>query len=163
MKNLLFLLSILFTSIHADSFKKGSIGVNIAAGSASLNTNEDTKNYTVIGAGADYFFADDISLGLEYTYWSGNTPNISQLTVPLNYYIPFSKKVLPYLGTFYRYTSMGEPYSDYSSYGVKAGITVNISKNTFLGAGWIEEYYKECSNFKECSTGYPELLILFTF
>ena len=163
MKNSILILMILFSALYADTFKKGSIGIGIAAGGGSLATNEGTKNYTIIGANADYFFADDISLGLGYTHWSGDTPSISQVTVPLNYYIPIDETFTPYIGAFYRYTYMGSPYKDYSSYGAKAGVAVKISKKVYLGAGWIQEYYGDCSNFKECSTGYPELLLIFTF
>lgn len=163
MKRLIFIFIIFFTSINADTFSQGSIGVGIIAGGGSLNTNSGTKNYNVIGVNADYFIADSLSVGLGYTGWFGNSPSISQFTVPISYYIPLNEKFTPYIGAFYRYTYMGRPYNDYSSYGVKAGVAMKISRRAYLGAGWTEEYYGDCSNFKECSTGYPELLVIFTF
>ena len=148
---------------HAGAFEKGNIALGVLVGGGSISTAQGDKQYTLLGANADYFIMDGLSIGFGYTQWLGSDPSISQVTIPLNYYYPLSKKYRPYLGTFFRHTSISEPYQDFNSYGAKAGLAAEISKKAYLGAGWVEEYYDNCSNFKECSSGYPELFLLFSF
>lgn len=163
MKKLIFLLLISLASLNADRFSQGDVGIGILVGGGSLSTNYGVKNYTILGASADYFVIDDLSVGIGYTGWFGSSPTISQLTIPLNYYIPLDKKLRPYIGTFYRYTFIGKPYEDYSSFGAKAGVSMQVSKKAYLGAGWVQEYYDNCSNFKDCSAGYLEVSLIFSF
>jgi hypothetical protein len=163
MKKILLSLFIVLNSLNADVFDKGNIAVGILAGGGTITTKEGDKSYTLLGGNVDYFFINNLSIGLGYTQWFGSDPNISQVTVPLNYYYPLSEQWKPYVGTFYRHTSIGTPFKDFNSFGVKAGAVVQISKRAYLGAGWVQEYYDECTNFNECSSGYPELTAIFTF
>ena len=163
MKKITLTLLLLFASLNADVFDKGNVTLGILAGSGSISTDQGDKQYSLLGASADYFFIDNLSIGIGYTQWFGSDPSISQVTIPLNYYYPLNETWKPYAGTFYRHTYISAPYKDFSSYGVKAGAAIKISKKAYLGAGWVQEYYSECSNFHECSSGYPELLFIFTF
>lgn len=154
---------LLLSSVNADVFNKGNVAVGLLVGGGSIASDQGDKQYSLVGANVDYFVIDNLSLGLGYTQWFGNDPSISQVTIPLNYYYPLNEKWHPYVGTFYRHTSIGKPYENFNSYGLKAGVAAQISKRAFLGGGWIQEYYDNCSNFHECSSGYPELLLIFTF
>lgn len=163
MKKLLLCFLLLLTCAHAEVFDKGDVALGILVGGGSVTTKEGEKQYTLLGANADYFFVDDLSLGLGYTQWFGSDPSITQVTIPLNYYYPMDKSWRPYVGIFYRHTAMGGTFKDFNSYGVKAGATLKIAQRAYLGAGWVQEYYDECTNFHECSSGYPEILFIFTF
>ncbi|MBU1995040.1 hypothetical protein KKC15_10065, partial [bacterium] len=66
-------------------------------------------------------------------------------------------------GAFLRETFASEGYEDYESYGVKAGLAVALSKNAYLGAALVQEYYGNCTWQKECSQSYPEIVISFMF
>ena len=163
MKKIVLAFLLLAISANAEIFDKGNIALGVLVGGGSITTKEGQKQYSLLGANADYFFVDDLSIGLGYTQWFGSEPSISQITIPLNYYYPLSENWRPYLGTFYRHTSMGGDFKDFNSYGIKAGATLKVTKKAYFGAGWVQEYYDECKNFNECSSGYPELLFIFTF
>lgn len=163
MKKLLLIFLLLASSLYADAFDKGNVGIGIIVGSGSITSNNEQKNYTIFGANVNYFIENGLSLGVSYTSWTGNSPSINEFAFPLTYYFDFDDTYRPYLGIFYKYTSIGSPYSNYSSYGGRAGLTAKISKNAYIGAGVVQEYYSDCSNFKECSSTYPEILVIFTF
>lgn len=163
MKQSVFILLLFFASLHADMFSKGNVGAGIVIGAASVDINNETKNYTLLGANVDYFMIDNLSVGVGYTQWFSNSPDISQLTIPLTYYFPIDDTFRPYAGAFYRHTFMGKPYDDYNSFGARGGVAVEISKNAYIGAGLVQEYYDNCSNFKECSSTYSEVIVVFIF
>lgn len=163
MKKTLLALCLLLASLHAEVFEKGDVTLGILVGGGSITSKDGEKQYTLLGANVDYFFVNDLSLGFGYTQWVGSNPSISQVTIPLNYYYPTGENWRPYAGTFYRHTTMGGDFKDFNSYGIKAGAVVKIAQKAYLGAGWIQEYYDECTNFNECSSGYPELLLVFIF
>ncbi len=113
------------------------------------------NNYSVMGVNAHYFVADNISVGASYSLWLGDDPTISQLTVPVTYYIPLSMPFRPYVGAFYSQTFMGDNYDDYSSYGGRVGMSMVTSPNSYVSFGWVQEVYDNGTKTK--SRGYPEV------
>ncbi len=158
----LFLLLFLFLSTvsHADFFNKGNSSVGVVLGAGSSNN----ESYTVAGVSADYFVADGLSIGAGYRGWFGIDPTINQLTVSTNYYLSITKKFHPYIGGFVRETFVSGD-EDYESYGVRGGLAVTMSPNSYMSFGYVYEEYGNCeeSIFGDCSSSYPELVFSLSF
>jgi opacity protein-like surface antigen len=148
----------------ADLFRAGQKAVSVSLGSGSIDFGglEGREHYTIIGVGGTYFPVDNLSVGLEYRYWSGE-PDVNEVTVPVTYYLPTSSAYRPYGGAFYRHYAIGGGYEDFSAYGARAGVAVVLSKNSYLAVGWVEEKRSNCSQFDECRSGYAEALIGVSF
>lgn len=168
MKKNICLLALLGSLAQADSFVAGSrsIGITVGSGSVSYSggvTGTAVENYFIAGVSGDYFVADDLSVGLGYRGWFGGTPVIHQATLPVTYYMPTESTLRPYLGGFYRYTHIGDKaYADYSSAGGRFGLAM-LFKNGYAGFGWVQEIYFGRKYVSERSSGYPEVVIGFSF
>lgn len=160
MKRIVLSLAILTSVVSADLFEKGRTSVGIVAGAGSSNGD----NYTIIGVGADYFVMNGLSVGVGYQGWFGGDPTINQLTLRSSYYIPLSQKFHPYIGGFVRETFRSGD-DDYVSYGVRGGVAVTMSPNSYVSFGYAYEEYGGCTEtrFRECSSSYPELVFSLAF
>lgn len=142
-------------------FVQGSKNFGATLGSGSLNFGFKNQNYVIAGISTSYFVLDNVELGIGYRGWFGGDPTLNQLTVPVTYYVPLKSKFRPYVGVFGRKTwsSDSSKIDDYNSYGGRVGAAMVTSRNSYVAAGWVQEYYDNCSRFKDCSNGYAE----FTF
>jgi len=162
MKRVVWSLALVTSVVNADFFVKGNTSVGIVLGSSSVSYGYHTENYTILGVSADYFVIDNLSVGVGYRGWFGGTPSRNQLTVPATYYIPVSKKFRPYAGAFVRKTFVSDGLSTYESYGMRGGVTMALSRNSYLGIGVIQEYYSG-GVFENSSSAYPEFIFALSF
>ncbi|MGB5964014.1 MAG: hypothetical protein WBG65_00605 [Sulfurimonadaceae bacterium] len=169
MKKILVTLTLLSSLAFANPFGAGnkSVGVTLGSGSVSYSSGtffgSYTENYYILGVSADYFVLENLALGLGYRGWFGGSPTIHQGTVPVTYYIPTSSKFRPYLGAFYRYTYINDDrFDNYSSAGGRAGLAI-LFQNGYVGLGWVQEYYLDSDSRSDTTSGYPEVVIGFTF
>ena len=158
MKKIAFIILFLLSVVHADIFVKGNknIGASIGAGSSYGNT------YTIVGLYGNYFIVDNLALGVGYRGWFGASPEMHELLLEGNYYIPFKNNIRPYLGLFTRQTFV-QSYDDYQSYGAKAGVAFTTGKNSYVGIAYVLEYYSRCNDANECSNSYPEVVFGLSF
>jgi hypothetical protein len=169
MKRIILLLTVFSSLSFADAFVEGSksVGVSVGTGSVSYSggviAGTRVENYFIIGASVDYFVRDDLSVGLGFRSWTGGTPTIQQLTLPVTYYMPTGTSYRPYLGAFYRYTYIGSNnYDNYSSVGGRVGVAI-LFDSGYAGFGWTQEVYLNRDNVSNSSSGYPEAVIGFSF
>ena len=133
-------------------FSVGSKNINITAGT----DNSFGNNYTILGVNVNYFVIDNLSLGASYQAYLGGTPDISQITIPLTYYVPLEKLPFkPYVGGFYTKTFIEDPYNDYDIYGARVGISLQTSNSSHMSFGWVQEFHSSSTNIKK--RGYPEV------
>ena len=161
-KRVLWSLALIVSVVNADFFVKGNTSVGVALGSSSVSYARHTENYTILGVSADYFVIDNLSVGVGYRGWFGGTPTRNQITVPATYYISVSKKFRPYVGAFVRKTFVSDGFNDYESYGMRGGVTMALSSNSYIGVGVIQEYYSG-GIFEDSSSTYPEFIFAFSF
>lgn len=150
---------------QAASFQQGSKGLGLSLGSGTVAyTYRDNQHYWILGLYGSYFLLDGLEAGVGYRGWFGATPVIHQATLPVTYYLPVNQKFRPYGGLFYRYTFINDPQEDnYSSAGVRAGVAITMTRNSYAGIGWVQEYYRNCDQRSDCTSGYPEVLVSFSF
>ncbi|NOZ91147.1 MAG: hypothetical protein GXO60_07700 [Epsilonproteobacteria bacterium] len=156
MKKIL-LATILSSSIYAGGiFSVGHKNISVTAGTDSAYGN----TYSVLGINAHYFVVDNLSVGLSFSSWLGSDPSINQLTVPITFHIPIENLPFrPYIGGFYSRTMMGHDenynYSNYDSYGGRAGVTMQTGTGTYVSMGWVQEVTENGDDVS--SRGYPEV------
>ncbi len=138
-------------AVHADVYQKGTASMALTVGGGTAYNN----SYTIVGVGANYFVLEGLSIGLGYRGWFGPTPTLNEIDVPVTYYVPLRSNLRPYGGAFYRYTFVGGDYSNFNTYGVRAGLSF-VKGNGYIAAGWVQEWYgEEGSNVG--TNGYPEI------
>ncbi|HKB59874.1 MAG TPA: hypothetical protein VKC56_07475 [Gallionellaceae bacterium] len=144
----------------AGLFGQGRVNGSIMVGSGSAFN----YNYTIIGAGVNYYVIDGLSLGLAYESWSGPGPHISKITPSVQYVFYQLGRVKPYVGAFYRRTQVtGQP--DFNSAGARAGAYISASRHAAFGLGIVEERFLSCQRTlnNSCSQSYVEASMLFGF
>ena len=162
MKNVIATL-LLSLSLYGGSFSAGTVGLGLSVGSGSVSYGfHGTRNYVIAGVGADYFVIDGLAIGAGYRGWFGAAPTINQATIPITYYIPTGKSFRPYGGAFYRYTTFSDDTNSYSSAGVRIGGAMMFTGG-YVGFGWVQEYYLDASDQGNNSSGYPEVVVGFSF
>ena len=131
----------------------------------TFNISQD-NDYTVVGGSLNYFMIDGLSVGLSFSTWLGDEPSINQITVPLTYYVslepqfrqfyvPLRALFRPYIGAFFSRTFMEDiKYKDYNSYGGRIGVAMQLSENSYMSFGWVQEKFND--GREEDSRGYPE-------
>ncbi|MCJ7765931.1 MAG: hypothetical protein MUP09_08340 [Thiovulaceae bacterium] len=167
MKRIIPVLALLVSLSAADTFVAGSKSIGVTAGTGSVSyssgTGTNVENYFVVGVRGDYFVRDNLSVGVGFRSWTGGTPTLQQVTLPVTYYMPTQTRYRPYLGAFYRYTYVGsDRYDNYSSIGARAGVAI-LFENGYAGFGWAQEVYLNRDNVSSNSSGYPEAVIGFSF
>lgn len=140
-------------------FRQGQASFQIEFGSGTAYNN----NYTIFGVGASYYVVDGLALGLAYDNWSGSTPGINQITPSVQYVFLDVPRVKPYIGAFYRHSSVsGQPA--FNSAGARAGVYIHSGSHSAVGIGLVSEKYLSCQTaFGSCSQTYPEISIIFAF
>ena len=152
MKKTILMLLATSTIYAGGVFSVGSKNVNVIAST----DNSFGNNYTVLGVNANYFVLDNLSLGVSYQAYLGGTPNISQITVPVTYYVPLKGlPIHPYIGAFYTKTFIEDPYDDYNLYGGRIGLSIRTSRSSYISAGWVQEIDSSSNNISK--RGYPEV------
>lgn len=167
MKKIFVTLVLLSSLAFANQFGAGNkaIGITLGSGSVSYSVGpfSSVENYYILGVNADFFVAENLSVGLGYRGWFGGDPTINQGTIPVTYYIPTGSKFRPYVGAFYRYTYIADDlYDNYSSAGGRAGLAITF-QNGYVGFGWAQEYYLDSDSRSDSTSGYPEVVIGFSF
>jgi len=151
-------------TLFGETFSAGTMGIGITAGSGSVSySSRGSQNYIIAGVSGEYYLTDGLAVGAGYRGWFGATPTIHQATIPLTYYIPVGKRFRPYAGAFYRYTDYSDSrYESYNSGGVRVGGAMMFT-NGYVGFGWVQEYYLDSKYQGESISGYPEIIVGFTF
>jgi len=149
---------ILLSLVVASSVMVADGAFSIGHKHFSFGVSQD-GDYTVLGANVNYYVIDNLSVGAGFTTWIGDEPSINRLTVPVTYYVPLESSIRPYVGLFGSYTFVGDDgdisYDNYSSFGARAGVVVDVSTNMYTYAGWVEVKHNG-DNLTDSSEGYPE-------
>ncbi|MHC3993642.1 hypothetical protein ACXWTF_02360 [Thiomicrolovo sp. ZZH C-3] len=157
MKKALSVITAAAMTLAAGVFDSGTttVGASVGSGSGYNST------YTIVGVSASYFVLNGLSAGVGYRGWFGGTPTMSELELPVTYFIPLSPALHPYAGAFYRHTYISGDYQDYETVGLRGGIAYTEGQG-YIAAGWVQEWYTR-SNGDEISRGYPEISIGISF
>ena len=122
------------------------------------------ETYLVLGAGLTYYAIDGLGLGLSFETWTGADPHVTKITPSVQYVFYRMGAAKPYLGGFYRRTSI-EDRKDLDSVGARAGIYFQAGRNAYFGVGGVYESYLDCetSVYRKCESTYPEVSFTFAF
>lgn len=122
------------------------------------------NNYFVIGASVSYYVLDGLGVGLSLEKWSGNGPNIIKYAPFAQYVFYQASPVQPYVGGFYRHTSV-DGLPGINSVGERAGFNIASGSNAYFSAGFVHETYLDCQEtvYRACSETYPDLSFTFGF
>lgn len=122
------------------------------------------RNYFVIGASASYYVLDGLGVGMSLERWSGGDRNISNYAPFAQYVFLPGSSVRPYVGGFYRHTSI-DGLPGINSVGEQAGITIASGSNAYVSAGLVHESYLDCQNtvYRSCSSTYTNVSVTFGF
>ena len=166
MKKLLLMMLLLLAAlpVHAAGaggmFGQGRTHFSLMAGTAYAFDN----SYMLIGASASYYVLDGLGIGLAVENWSGADPAITKVSPFAQYVFALGTSVRPYIGGFYRHTTIaGSP--SLNSVGGRAGIYIRSSPNSAIGIGLVQESYLDCNEatYRSCSSSYSEISIAFGF
>lgn len=160
MRKVVFLFFFLVSFINADIFSKGKMSIG-----AYLGKGESfERSYTIGGVNAEYCVVDNLAVGGLYRAWFGNTPTLNEFSLYSNYYFPVDRKFRPYLGVFLRQTSLSsELVDDFTSYGLRGGVSIIANRNAYVSLGYAAEYYDSCIFSDHCYRTYPELTLGISF
>jgi hypothetical protein len=141
-------------------FAQGRTHFSLLAGNGYAYDN----SYLVIGASATYYVIDGLGVGLALENWSGSDPGITKYSPFVQYVVYQASVVQPYVGAFYRHSTVsGQP--SYDSVGGRAGIYYASGANAYFGIGMVYESYLDCTTavYVSCSSTYPEITLAFGF
>ena len=122
------------------------------------------ESYLVLGLGVSYYLFDGFNVGLHYEAWTGSDPKLTKITPSVQYVFYQVQTVKPYVGAFYRRTSIdGRP--DLDSVGGRAGAYLQMGRNAYLGLGAVYESYIDCNagTYRKCDSTYGEVSLTFAF
>jgi len=141
-------------------FDKGRLHGSVVAGYASAFGDE----YTILGAGLNYYLIDGLAIGAAFETWRGGSPTVSKLTFSTQYVFYQVPRIKPYVGVFYRRTFV-TGIDDLDSFGGRAGAYLQIGRSAYLGLGGVYETYSDCtaSKYHSCNDTYPEVTLTFAF
>jgi len=144
----------------AGSFGQGRTHVVATAGTG----HAFNESYLVLGVGVSYYVIDGLNVGLSFESWSGGDPGLQKITPSAQYVFYQLGRIKPYVGAFYRRTSV-DGLPDIDSAGGRAGAYVQAGRNAYLGAGVVYESYVDCSStvYRSCSSTYPEVTFTLAF
>jgi len=151
--------SLFMAPAHATPFKQGDIGVSLVVGSGQAFND----NYTIIGAGIGYYVADGLKLGIDGQTWTGGEVSINKYSPQIQYVMMRKEKLKPYVGIFYRKTTI-EGFEDLDSTGGRAGFYLSGQGDHYISIGVVHENYLSCDEtiYVSCSDTYPEIAITFS-
>jgi hypothetical protein len=103
-------------------------------------------------------------VGLFFESWTGSDPKLTKITPSVQYVFYQVQPVKPYVGAFYRRTSI-EGRRDLDSVGGRAGAYLQAGRNAYLGLGAVYESYLDCntSTYRKCDSTYAEITLTFAF
>lgn len=144
----------------AGSFSRGRTHFVLTAGSGSAFD----ESYLVIGVGATYYLLDGLGAGLHLESWTGGDPDMTKLTASLQYVFHPMQAVRPYVGGFFRRTSI-DGLADLDSVGARGGAYLGAGRNAYLGVGVVYESYLDCTKsvYRSCDSTYGEVSLTFAF
>jgi hypothetical protein len=137
----------------AGAFSQGRTHLVVTAGSGSAFD----ETYFVLGLGVSYYLINGLSVGLNYESWSGGDPTMYKITPSVQYVFHQMQAVKPYVGAFYRRTSV-DGLPDLDSWGGRAGVYLSAGRNFYIGAGLVYESYLDCTKsvYRSCDSTYGE-------
>ena len=145
------------------AFSKNSTSVGVVLGSGSAFDD----NYAILGLSVGYYVVNGLELGIDLQHWFSGEPSITKVSPQIRYVFTQPKVVKPYLGAFYRRTYYGSyrgiDLDDQDSYGYRAGAYFSTDNRVYIGGGVVYEQYKDCAEFTDCSSTYPEILFTVSF
>ncbi len=145
------------------AFSKNSTSVGVVLGSGSAFDD----NYVILGLSVGYYVVNGLELGIDLQHWFSGEPSITKVSPQIRYVFTQPKVVKPYLGAFYRRTYYGSyrgiDLDDQDSYGYRAGAYFSTDNRVYIGGGVVYEQYKDCAEFTDCSSTYPEILFTVSF
>lgn len=145
--------------LDMDPFDRGSVRTSVVMGWGEAFS----ENYFILGLGAGYFVANGLELGLDVEGWLGSDPSIYKLTPQVRYVFQNEGAVRPYLGAFYRRTSVSSQ-ADLDSAGGRVGIYTFASQRTYFGIGAVFEYLLSSGDaYTDDYVIYPELIFAVAF
>ena len=144
----------------AGGFSKGKTHLVATAGTGYAFD----ESYLVLGLGASYYLFDGFNVGLFYESWTGSNPKLTKITPSVQYVFYQVQTVKPYVGAFYRRTSISG-LDDLDSVGGRAGAYLQVGRNAYLGLGAVYESYIDCntSTYHKCDSTYGEVSLTFAF
>ena len=144
----------------AGGFSKGKTHLVATAGTGSAFD----ESYLVLGVGVSYYLFDGFNLGLHYEWWTGSDPKLTKITPSVQYVFYQVQSVKPYVGAFYRRTSV-DGLPDLDSAGGRAGVYLQMGRNAYLGLGAVYESYLDCNTgtYRKCDSTYGEASLTFAF
>jgi len=138
-------------------FAGGTFKLSILVGIGYSSTGD---NYLILGAGPGYYLIDGLVLDFVAEAWFIGDPTLGKLTPGLTYVLHFVPVLKPYVGGFYRYTMIEDPFSNVSSLGVRFGAYYVSSARVVIGLGAVYEHYLDST---WDPYWYPELSIGIVF
>ncbi|HJY76460.1 MAG TPA: hypothetical protein VKE95_07500 [Burkholderiales bacterium] len=144
----------------AGGFSQGKTHV-VAYGGSGHAFNE---SYVILGLGVSYYLFDGFNVGLSYESWTGADPKMSKITPSVQYVFYQVQAVKPYVGAFYRRTSI-DGLPDLDSAGARAGVYFQAGRNAYFGIGAVYESYIDCNTgtYRKCDSTYGEASFTFAF
>lgn len=151
------------------SAARAQVGANFSAGRTrfSLNaayTSLNGHDYTVVGAGAGYYFFDGFEAGVDGQAWMGDRPHLYSVSPEARYVMTMTPSFKPYLGGFYKRTFY-DVLTNRDSVGGRAGFISPLGEHVYASAGVVYEKMFNCdpSLYSSCSQVYPELGISISY
>jgi opacity protein-like surface antigen len=144
----------------AGGFSKGKTHLVATAGTGYAFD----ESYLVLGLGASYYLFDGFNVGLFYESWTGSNPKMTKITPSVQYVFYQVQHVKPYVGAFYRRSSI-DGLDDLDSVGGRAGVFLQAGRNAYFGLGAVYESYIDCNTgtYRKCSSTYGEASLTFAF
>ena len=141
-------------------FAQGKVRVGFYGGAGSTLGN----TYAILGGGAGFYLLDGLEAGLDYEAWIGSSPSIQKVTPQLRYVVWQLGNMKPYAGLFWRRTFMGDNWSDFNSWGTRAGLAYQQGRS-YVAIGFVYERFLETDDirFTENSQIYPEIAFWLSF
>ncbi|MCW8924555.1 MAG: hypothetical protein OQK69_13165 [Gammaproteobacteria bacterium] len=159
LKQYLIMVLVIFSApVNSAPFEKDDIGVSLLVGSGRAFND----NYTIIGAGIGYYVLDGLKLGINGQAWTGGEVSINKYSPQIQYVMMRKEKLKPYIGAFYRKTTI-EGFEDLDSAGGRAGFYFSGQGGHYISIGIVHEAYLSCDEaiYVSCSDTYPEIAITF--
>lgn len=141
-------------------FRQGSAELALLGGSGTAFD----KSYLIIGASVGYYVVNGLGVGLSYEHWSGDGPSIAKYAPYAQYVFYQASTVKPYVGGFYRHTSV-DGQSGFNSVGARGGVYIAAQPNANFGVGLTHETYLDCQQtiYAACSETFFDLSFIFSF
>ncbi|MBI5429208.1 MAG: hypothetical protein HY938_01985 [Nitrosomonadales bacterium] len=149
-----------YAGVSGGMFGEGRSQFTLVAG----NAYAFEKSYFVIGGSASYYLVDGLGVGVSLENWSGGGPGIRKYAPFVQYVFYQVPRVQPYVGAFYRHTSIsGLP--GIKSTGARAGLLLASGANAYVSIGVVHEAYLDCqvSIYRVCRETYPDITVAFGF